>query len=96
MMLRSVGGSLLAALLLAVPAAGHQEAPEIPQDLQETYGAFATALVEGRADDAKAEAWMDAGHPGWSGPSARGRETPARCPHEEVDRVVFNVYGAPK
>lgn len=45
------GGSLFAVLLLAAPAAG-QEAPEVPEDLQETYGAFATALVEGRADEA--------------------------------------------
>lgn len=51
MKLRSPGRSLLAVLLLAAPAAG-QQAPEIPQDLQETYGAFATALVEGRADAA--------------------------------------------
>lgn len=48
---RTAGGALLALLLLIAPAAG-QEASEIPRDLQETYGAFATALVEGRADEA--------------------------------------------
>lgn len=47
----STGATLLAVLLLAATAAA-QEAPEIPQDLQDTYGAFATAMVEGRAGDA--------------------------------------------
>lgn len=45
---------------------------------------------------ASVEDWMDPEHPGWFGPSARARETPAHCPREEVERVVFNVSGAPR
>lgn len=50
--LRFNGAFVLAALLMVGAPAAAQQAPEIPQDLQQTYGAFATALVEGRAGDA--------------------------------------------
>lgn len=39
------------------------------------------------------EHWADPEYPGWSGPHVRAYETPAHCPPEEVDRVVFNVSG---
>lgn len=45
--------SLLCLVLLVSPARSPgQEAPAIPLDLQETYGAYATATVEGDADRA--------------------------------------------
>jgi len=40
------------------------------------------------------EHWTDPAYPGWSGPHDRAYETPAHCPPEEVDRVIFNVSGA--
>lgn len=50
--LQWIGGFLLVFLTALPGRAPGQEASEIPEDLQQTYGAFATALVEGRADDA--------------------------------------------
>lgn len=40
------------------------------------------------------ERWTDPRFPGWAGPHAIARESPAHCAREEVDRVVFNVSGA--
>jgi hypothetical protein len=41
---------LIALGLLPVEAVG-QQTPAIPEELQRTYGAFATTMVEGDADD---------------------------------------------
>ena len=49
---RRVGIGLLVVPLLMIGRAPAQEAPDIPSELQKTYGAFAAAMVEGDADAA--------------------------------------------
>lgn len=53
MKMRFIGEFLVAVFLMGpVAAAGSQEAPEIPQALQKTYGAFARAMVRGEPEKA--------------------------------------------
>lgn len=70
--------------------AGSSEPPGLKQ------GGFLPAWQGRFYPGASVEDWMDPEHPGWSGPSATARETPAHCSREEVDRVIFNVSGAPR
>lgn len=50
--MRATGWILLTALIMLPARAPGQAAPEIPDDLRRTYGAFATAMVEGEAEKA--------------------------------------------